>query len=116
VTADLVVPTFTENVKVGQPRLLAVWLDAISASLSEEETMHGSNAPSALQQAAFVVIVPPIITALWWLGSRGWANVVQAGNVSERTKRRQKWEFWAVLTIIYIIVVGFAGYAHFSHR
>jgi hypothetical protein len=77
--------------------------------------MQASDAPSAVQQVAFVIMVPPIITALWWLGSRGWANIVQAGNVSERTKRRQKWEFWVVLIVVYIIVLGFAGYAHFLH-
>ena len=75
--------------------------------------MVATEHPSTLGQILFVLVVPPIMTALWWLGSRGWANVVQGGNVSDRTKRRQKWEFWVVLAVLYVIVAGFALYARF---
>jgi hypothetical protein len=74
--------------------------------------MEAQALPSTLGQIVFVLVVPPIMAGLWWLGSRGWANVVQGGNVSDRTKRRQKWEFWVALTLFYVIVGGFALYAH----
>jgi len=77
--------------------------------------MEAKALPSTLGQIVFVLVFPPIMAALVWLGSRRWANVVQGGNVSDRTKRRQKWEFWVVLTLMYIIVLGFALYAHFGN-
>lgn len=72
------------------------------------------NGHSATQQVVFVVVVPPTMTLLWWLASRGWANTVQFGNVSARTKQRQKWEFWAVLALGYGIVAGVVLYAHLA--
>jgi len=42
------------------------------------------------QQILIILVGPPIMAGLWWLGSRGFGGVVQGRSVSERTKSRQK--------------------------
>jgi hypothetical protein len=42
--------------------------------------------------------------------ARGWAGFVQLGKVSERTKKRQHWEFWIVLVDSYLIMFGVTLY------
>jgi hypothetical protein len=58
------------------------------------------------RQIAVATIAPPILACLWWLKSRGWANTVQSGDVSQETKERQKTEFWLVLGALYLIAFG----------
>ncbi len=43
--------------------------------------------------------------------SRGWARTVQGGVVSDRTKRRQKFEFWSLLIVMYTVTLGMTLYA-----
>ena len=42
--------------------------------------------------------------------ARGWAEIVQGGNVSEATQKRQKWEFWLVLIAAYLLMFGITIY------
>ena len=65
------------------------------------------------EQIAVVLLTPPVITALWWLMSRGWASIVQGGDPTERTKRRQRGEFFVLLIVMYMISFGMAIYAWF---
>lgn len=58
------------------------------------------------EQILIILIGPPIMAALWWLGSRGFGGVVQGGSVSERTKSRQKRGLWIMLGVMYLL--GFA--------
>lgn len=58
-------------------------------------------------------IAPPILTVIWLGLSRGWAGIVQGGNVSEMTKDRQHVEFWIVLSVLYVIMFGVTLYHHF---
>jgi hypothetical protein len=67
------------------------------------------------QQALFFALAPPIMALLIRLLSRGWANAIQGGNVSERTRKRQKLEFWGVLIFMYVMLACIFGYAHFRH-
>lgn len=43
--------------------------------------------------------------------SRGWAISVQGGTVSDKTKKRQKWEFWILLGITYTLMFGITFYS-----
>jgi hypothetical protein len=56
------------------------------------------------------ILIPPIGTCLWWLMARGWAGFVQLGNISDATKRRQRWEFWIVLASAYLIMFSVTLY------
>lgn len=66
------------------------------------------------EQLAILILGPPVMAALTWIMSRGWAHAVQGGVVSERTKRRQKAEFWIVLVVMYVLGFGMALYAWFT--
>jgi hypothetical protein len=70
-----------------------------------------SSTPPLLQEVIFAIVVPPIITLVWWLGSRGLALTLQGGAVSEKTRRRQKRRFWVLLALIYAVVFGMLLYA-----
>lgn len=63
------------------------------------------------EQLAILILGPPIMAALVWIMSRGWAATVQGGVVSEKTKRRQRIEFWAFLIAMYLIGLGMFVYA-----
>jgi hypothetical protein len=58
------------------------------------------------------IFFPPIGAMLWWLMARGWAGFVQGGNVSDRTKARQRMEFWFALGGVYLIMFGVTLYAY----
>jgi hypothetical protein len=58
------------------------------------------------------LIGPPVVTALWWLISRGWATGVQREKVSNRTNTRQKYEFFFVLVLLYLVGIGTSVYVH----
>jgi hypothetical protein len=66
------------------------------------------GAASVGEQLVIFVFGPPIMAALIWSMSRGWAHTVQGQVVSDRTKRRQKIEFWTVLALMYLFVMGLA--------
>ena len=56
------------------------------------------------------VLIPPIGTCVWWLMARGWAGLVQLGQVSDKTKRRQRIEFLSILVAAYIVMFGVTLY------
>jgi hypothetical protein len=64
------------------------------------------------QQLLFIIFGAPIMALLIRVLSRGWAYIVQGGNVSERTRKRQKLEFWIFLCFLYVMVFGIFVYAH----
>ena len=66
------------------------------------------------EQFATLVIGPPIMSMLWWLGSRNFARIVQGGSVSERTRQRQKKEFWVLLIGLYVLGLGIILYGIFT--
>jgi hypothetical protein len=65
------------------------------------------------QQILIILIGPPVMAALWWLGSRGFGGVVQGGSVSERTKSRQKKGFWILLAALYALGFAIMVYSRF---
>lgn len=67
------------------------------------------------EQALFFLLAPPIMALLIRLLSRGWANIVRGGNVSEKTIKRQRVEFWIVLIFMYVMLACIFGYAHLRH-
>jgi hypothetical protein len=67
------------------------------------------------QQAVFFLLAAPIMALLIRLLSRGWATIVQGGNVSEKTIKRQRLEFWVVLIFMYAMLACIFGYAHLRH-
>lgn len=67
------------------------------------------------QQALFFLIAPPLMALLIHLLSRGWANIVQVGKVSERTVKRQGMQFWVVLCFMYVMLFGIFLYGHLRH-
>ena len=66
-----------------------------------------------LQQLILDAIAPPVLAVIWLGLSRGWAGVVQRGNLSEMTKDRQRVEFWIVLSVLYLMMFGITLYHHF---
>jgi hypothetical protein len=66
------------------------------------------------QMIALDLLVPPIGTCIWWLMSRGWAGLVQGGTVSDKTKKRQKWEFLIILVLAYLLMFGITLYGYLS--
>jgi hypothetical protein len=74
-----------------------------------------ANASPLWQQALFFLLAPPIMALLIRLLSRGWANIVQGSNVSEKTIKRQRLEFWVVLCFMYVMLACIFGYAHLRH-
>ena len=68
------------------------------------------------EQVLILILGPPIMSGLIWLLSRGWALTVQGGVASERTKKRQKWEFWGVLIGLYVMAAAVFGYAWLTGR
>ena len=73
--------------------------------------MTHANGTPLWEQAAILILGPPIGTCVWWLMSRGFAEEVQEGTVSEETKSRQRSEFWIVLAIKHAISIGLVLYA-----
>ena len=68
------------------------------------------------QQLLFFVLAPPIAAMAFSIMARGWANVVQSGDVSETTRKRQKLEFWVMLCFMYVMLFCIFLYAHFRHH
>lgn len=66
-----------------------------------------------IQQFGVDAIAPPIVAAVGWLLMRGWAGVVEGGNVRESTKLRQSKEFWALLILFYLLMFGGTIYYNF---
>ena len=66
------------------------------------------------QQYLLDLIAPPIIATLWWMLSRGWATAVEADEISDRTKKRQRFGFFFVLALIYALMFGATTYLHFA--
>jgi hypothetical protein len=73
-----------------------------------------SDTVSLGQQFLLDLIAPPVLACLWWLGSRGWAQQVQGGQVSDQTRNRQKVEFVIVLSCLYLLMFGTTLYLHFT--
>lgn len=65
------------------------------------------------QQYVVDLVAPPVLAALWWVFSRGWAAAVQDGEVSDRTRRRQRMEFFVVLSLVYALMLGATTYLNF---
>lgn len=68
--------------------------------------------PFTLGEFMLDLIGPPIVAIIWWIMSRGWAFGVQGGQVSDRTKGRQKRGFVIVLVILYVVGFGTSFYVH----
>jgi hypothetical protein len=63
-----------------------------------------------MNQFLIDLVAAPIIACLWWIFSRGWAAGVQSGQVSDRTKTRQKAGFFIVLALLYVGMFGMTIY------
>lgn len=66
------------------------------------------------KQLGLDFVAPPVLAGLWWLMSRGWANAVQVGNVSETTRLRQRYGFWIVLGLLYVMMFGTTIYLNIT--
>lgn len=65
-----------------------------------------------LSDALWVLLVPPIITALWFLMARGWTKALG----TDKRPRVQGWvrfAGWFVFGGLYLIGIGLFVYAHF---
>jgi hypothetical protein len=58
------------------------------------------------EQFLLDLVAPPVIAGVWGLSSRRWAAGVQGGQVSDRTKKRQKVEFAILLALAYFLLFG----------
>ena len=58
------------------------------------------------EQVAILIFGPPIMSAIIWVLSRGWAAGIQGGGTSQQTKDRQALAFWVSLSVMYIAGVG----------
>ena len=75
--------------------------------------MHEGALPLS-QQILLDVFVPPVGTLVWWLMSRGWATVVQGGEVSETTRKRQRKIALALLIMAYVLMFSITIYGQFA--
>jgi len=75
--------------------------------------MHEGALPLS-QQILLDVFVPPVETLVWWLMSRGWATVVQGGEVSETTRKRQRKIALALLIMAYVLMFSITIYGQFA--
>ena len=66
------------------------------------------------KQITMDVLAPPILAALTWLFSRGWAGSIQGGAVTDETRDRQAHTFWIVLAVLYVVMISITAYGYFS--
>lgn len=69
-----------------------------------------------IEQYLIDLIAAPVLACMWWSLSRAWAEGVQAGRVSDRTRSRQKGGFLIVLILLYLGMFGMTAYVHFNKR
>jgi hypothetical protein len=98
----------------GQPvRAVGGW----AAALLEQSIGRVMAEASPLwERALFFLLAPPIMALLIRLLSRRWAYIVQGGNLSEKTVRRQRLEFVIVLCSMYVILACIFGYGYLRHH
>ena len=63
--------------------------------------MRGHALPLA-NQILLLLLAPPILSGVFWVMSRGWAQNVQGESISKKTKSRQMSEFWVLLIVLYV--------------
>jgi hypothetical protein len=66
------------------------------------------------QQYLLDLIMPPIVTAMWWLLSRGNATAIEGGKLSQRTSGWLRKGFVIVLLGTYLLMFGITTYLHFA--
>ena len=76
--------------------------------------MIRAGAASLSNQLLTDLLVPPVVAALWWVLSRGWAASVQDASVSQRTRRRQTVGFWLVLALAFAAMMSMTIYGFFT--
>ena len=59
-----------------------------------------------------LVLMPPIMTVLWWLMSRATGAALQGGEMSPRSKRWADGNFWKFMIFLYIIGFSILIYAY----
>jgi hypothetical protein len=75
------------------------------------------NSPYPLwKQLLVVVLMPPVMGALFALRARGWANTVQGENPSGKTIERQRKEALAITGAGWIVGFGVFIYVHFIQK
>jgi hypothetical protein len=65
------------------------------------------------QQLALFLLLPLVGACLWWLFSRGAANMLEGGNASERTRGWLNKGFFVVLVGAYLVMFGIKIYSIF---
>ena len=68
---------------------------------------------SLTQQLLLDLVVPPILTCLWWLLSRGTSTAFEGTQVSEGTKKIQNKGMFVILAITYVTMFGVTIYSNF---
>lgn len=74
--------------------------------------LHLGPGGSAAGFIASLVLMPPIMTCLWWLMSRAWGRAMQGGEMSPRTKRWVDGNFWRLMIFLYVMSFGMLAYAY----
>lgn len=74
--------------------------------------MYVVSMPITVTDIAWVVLVPPMIAASWWILSRGWLRVVGTSG-SQRVRHWIHAGFWTVLLLMYAISFGLLAYKYF---
>ncbi len=64
------------------------------------------------QQLLLDLIARPILASVWWLLSRGWAGAVQSGEITGKTKSRQRIGFAVLVAVLYALMFGTTTYLH----
>jgi len=58
------------------------------------------------------ILMPPIMTVLWWLMSRATGAALQGGEMSPRSKRWVDGNFWKFMIFLYIMGFSILIYAY----
>ena len=71
-----------------------------------------SNGSQLLSDAIWVLLVPPVMTALWYLLARAWTGMLGTTD-RPRVRGWMHSGLWIIMGGLYIIGIAFFVYAHF---
>jgi len=74
--------------------------------------MSAPHLPSFGGFVFIFILMPPIMTVLWWLMSRATGAALQGGEMSPRSKRWVDGNFWKFMIFLYIMGFSILIYAY----
>ena len=73
---------------------------------------EGNRMSKVVSDLLWVLLVPPIVTFVWLLLSRGWTGLLETSD-NDTVKGWTKSGFWIVLSLSYAVCIALFIYAYF---